>query len=167
MSRKARSRQVSGASSLAPSTASSRAASRNPSRQPSDDEEENLSDSTSFRYVLPLHLYGQTNNICVSVGSIDDILPLPSEDGELLPDAWIEYLRDRMEEIIDRKRSSVQGRETCLQTYNHVLMAHYARDEINPRMSELVGAFLKSVRSESSEKETVLALKGTSVSSVP
>lgn len=51
VSRKARSRIVSGASSKVNSPAASRANSRNPSRQPSDDEDASLSDDTAWRCV--------------------------------------------------------------------------------------------------------------------
>lgn len=142
ISRKARSRQASGASSKAASAASSRAASRTASRQASDDEDDNnLSDSTSF-----------------SIASNDDIVP--SEDTDAPPDAWRQELGDRMEQVIDRKRSSVQGREENLAAYSYILTLQYARDEIHSKLGELVPAILKSVRSESSEKETVAALKG-------
>ena len=53
----------------------------------------------------------------------------------------------------------MQGREKCLATYIHILTAQYAQDEISGREGELVTAFLKSIKAETSEKETVLALK--------
>ena len=65
-----------------------------------------------------------------------------------------------MEQIIDRKRSSVQGREESLSSYVRILTAHYAKEEVGSRASELVTAFLKSIKAESSEKETVFAMKG-------
>jgi len=40
-------------------------------------------------------------------------------------EAWKQDLGDRMEEIIDRKRSSVQGREATLTSYVHILMSRY------------------------------------------
>ena len=75
-------------------------------------------------------------------------------------EAWKQDLGDRMEEIIDRKRSSVQGRETTLAVYVHILMCHYAFEEIQHKTSELFPALLKSIKAESSEKETCLALRG-------
>ena len=69
-------------------------------------------------------------------------------------------MADRIEEIIDRKRSSVQGRETTLAAYIRILTAQYAEEEIRGREVEIVAALLKSVKAEASEKETVLALKG-------
>jgi hypothetical protein len=85
---------------------------------------------------------------------------LSFEVPEDAPQAWKQDLEDRMEEIIDRKRSSVQGREATLATYVHILMSRYAFAEISPKTSELYPALLKSVKTESSEKETALALRG-------
>ena len=76
------------------------------------------------------------------------------------PQAWKQDLADRMEEIIDRKRSSVQGREATLAAYVHILMSRYAYDDVVHKTSELYPALLKSVKTESSEKETTLALRG-------
>jgi hypothetical protein len=85
------------------------------------------------------------------------MLSLEQDDGT---EIWKQELGDRIEEIIDRKRSSVQGREAALGSYIHFLMSRYAYDEIEKKLSELIPAFLKSVKAESSEKETCLALKG-------
>jgi hypothetical protein len=74
-------------------------------------------------------------------------------------DAWKQDLGDRIEEIIDRKRSSVQGRETTLAQYVHMLMSRYAYEELQGKTSEIFPALMKSVKSESSEKETSLALR--------
>lgn len=74
-------------------------------------------------------------------------------------DIWMQDLGDRTEEIIDRKRSSVQGRESALAQYVHILMGHYAHDQIKGKTSELFPALLKSVKSDS-EKEASLALRG-------
>ena len=75
-------------------------------------------------------------------------------------EAWRTELADRVEELIDRKRSSVEGREKCLATYIRILTAQYSEEEINGKEEELVAALLKSIKTESSEKETNLALKG-------
>ena len=97
-------------------------------------------------------------DIATSVNSIDEMLSADSP--EVLTDAWMTDLADRVEEIINRKRSSVQGRETCLASYIRILTAHYAEEEVRGKEAELVTAFLKSIKTESSEKETVLAMKG-------
>ncbi|KAE8453083.1 hypothetical protein EG329_012270 [Mollisiaceae sp. DMI_Dod_QoI] len=126
-------------SSRTSSAANSRSNSQNVSRQGSDDED-NMSDSTNW-----------------SVNSIDDML---SADGpEDTSEAWKQDLGDRVEEIIDRKRSSVQGRETTLAQYVHILMRHYAYEEIQSKTSEIFPALIKSVKAESSEKEVSLALR--------
>lgn len=93
-----------------------------------------------------------------SVNSIDETLNL--ENTELSTDAWRAELADRIAEILDRKRSSVQGRERSLAIYIRILTIQYAEEEIRGKEAELVSAFLKSVKSETSEKETNLAIKG-------
>jgi hypothetical protein len=94
---------------------------------------------------------------CISVNSIDDMLSAEMPDDPT--EAWIQELGDRIEEIIDRKRSSVQGREATLASYSHILMSRYAYNEIQHKLAELFPALLKSVKTESSEKETCLALR--------
>lgn len=84
---------------------------------------------------------------------------LAGDAPEDLSEAWRQDLGDRMEEIIDRKRSSVQGREAALSQYVYLLMSHYANDEIENKTSELFPAFLKSMKSDSSEKEASLAMR--------
>ena len=84
---------------------------------------------------------------------------LTPENNEQSMDAWRAELTDRIDELVDRKRSS-QGREQCLTTYIRILTSQYAEEEIRGREAELVAAFLKSIKAESSEKETVLAIKG-------
>ncbi|KAF2186319.1 IFRD domain-containing protein [Zopfia rhizophila CBS 207.26] len=138
VSRKARSRNASVASSKANSTlnspAHSRANSRNPSRHGSDDEEGFLSDGTAW-----------------------------SDDIELPSDAWKSELHVRIEQIVDRKRSSTEGRADSLNGFAHILMAKYAKDDIEKRMNELLPSILKSIKAETSERETVTALKALSV----
>ena len=142
VSRKAQSKQSSKASSRANSAVNSRVASKNVSRAGSDDEEGgNLSDETSF-----------------SVNSMEEMLTV--EDTDQPSEEWRTELADKMEETIDRKRSSVQGREITLATYVRILTSHYAEEEIRGKKNDLVASFLKSIKAEASEKETVLALKG-------
>ena len=136
VSRKARSRQSTTPSSKTNSRTPSQAASRNPS----DDEEGNLSDGTAW-----------------SSNSIDDMLAL--DEVQLQTDTWRSLLDERIEQIIDRKRSSVQGREESLAAYNHILTAQFAQEIIHNKLRELVPALLKSIKIDTSDKETVLALK--------
>jgi hypothetical protein len=67
-------------------------------------------------------------------------------------------------QLLDRKRSSIAGREGSLSAYIRILTAKYAAEELHGKSEELVGVFLKSIKAESSEKETVLALKGSVLS---
>lgn len=101
-------------------------------------------------------LKSNANNV-VSVNSIDDIL---KSENEQPMEAWSVDLADRIAEIIDRKRSSIQGRENCLAAYIRILTGQYAEEDIRGKEAELVAAFLKSIKTDSSEKETVLAIKG-------
>ncbi|KAL8946308.1 MAG: hypothetical protein Q9222_007274 [Ikaeria aurantiellina] len=143
VSRKARSKQASPASSRPSSAPPSRAASRSRavSRAGSEEDENgNLSDETSF-----------------STNSIDELLNGDASDP--ITDAWRSDLVDRIAELIDRKRSSVQGREKCLATYVRILTAQYAEEDIRGKEAELVVAFIKSIKAESSERETILAMK--------
>ncbi|KAI9849091.1 MAG: hypothetical protein M1837_005321 [Sclerophora amabilis] len=140
VSRKARSRQTSLPSSQTNSRSNSRPASRSGSRQCSDDEEGNLSDETSW-----------------SVNSIDEILG--ADDAATSTEAWRDGLNDRIAQIVDRKRSSITGREESLMAYVRLSTARNVQEVIHGRIDELVSAFLKSVKAESSEKETSLALK--------
>ena len=41
-----------------------------------------------------------------------------------------------------------------------ILTSQYAEEEIRGKEAELVAAFFKSIKAESSEKETILAIKG-------
>ncbi|MCJ1407169.1 hypothetical protein MMC19_001239 [Ptychographa xylographoides] len=141
VSRKAKSKQSSTHSSRANSATNSRAGSKAASRAASDDEGDgDLSDETSF-----------------SVNSIDEMIA--TDESEAASDRWKLELVDRIEEIIDKKRSSVQGREAALAAYIRILTAVYAADEIRGKEMELVASFLKSIKAEISEKEAILAMK--------
>ncbi|KAF2133845.1 IFRD domain-containing protein [Dothidotthia symphoricarpi CBS 119687] len=144
VSRKARtSQQVSTASSAAGSTANSpapsRAASRNPSRHPTDDEDD-LSDGTAW-----------------STNSIDEILN--GEDVEISEEAWKAELNVRIEQIINLKRSSTEGRADSLNAFAHIIMARYAYEQVEEHISALLPSILKSIRQETTEREAVKALK--------
>lgn len=138
VSRKARSKTASPVSSRPSSR--SRPSTRNGSRNASDDEGE-LSDTTQW-----------------STNSIDELIADAADD-DMPREAWIEDLLARIEDICDRKRSSVQGREETLQGFNLDLTRHYAIEELKPKIGELLPAVLKSVKSGATERETVLALK--------
>ena len=183
VSRKARSKQSSMVSSRPLSAVNSRVASRNISRAGSDDEDGGaLSDETSLRYVtLPScvsyqhgihHSFLRCRIICLnmadsdfscSVNSNEDVLV--GEDIDQPSESWRTELADRIEETIDRKRSSGQGRETTLASYIRILTGRYAEEQIRGKENDLVASFLKSIKTEVSEKETILALKGNLLSS--
>ena len=99
-----------------------------------------------------------------SVGSIDEILN--GDSTEHSGDAWRPELADRIEEILARKGSTVQGREKCYKTYVHILTSQYAEEEIRGKEAELLVAFLKSIKEEKSEKETILAMKGATITTL-
>ncbi|KAK5168194.1 uncharacterized protein LTR77_006763 [Saxophila tyrrhenica] len=127
--------------------AKSRTSTPNASRQVSrantpyhSDDEADMSDTTQW-----------------STNSIDDLIA--SAEDDKTPDAWTAFLDEKMNEICDRKRSSVQGREDSLQAFIAGLTRHYGKQEIKRKMGELVPSLLKSVKSGQTERETVLALK--------
>ena len=96
VSRKARSRQATPNTSPGHSTSGSRGNSRVPSRNASDDEGD-FSDATQW----------SNNSI-----TIDEVLTSDLEQDA--SEAWVDDLGDRVSEICDRKRSSIQGREEAL-----------------------------------------------------
>ncbi|KAJ5114635.1 Interferon-related developmental regulator N-terminal [Penicillium alfredii] len=137
VSRKAASREASRATSRASSKQTSHQSSRNASRQPSDEEDSGfLSDETTM-----------------SIGSLDD--DNPEQDNV----DWPQELGDHIQEILDRKRSSVQGREEALAAFCRLTKYHYAEEVTRASTGELLSAFTKSVRHESSVRETVMALR--------
>ncbi|KAJ8130142.1 hypothetical protein O1611_g3488 [Lasiodiplodia mahajangana] len=137
VSRKARSRPDSLGASPNSSPTPSRGASRLNSRYAS--EEEDLTDS---EYEDSL-----TNSVA------------NSDDGNEPVATWTERLGDRIAELLDRKRSSAKGRETCLSAYTHIIRHHHAEEQLAPQLNELVPALLKSIRGGSNMEETLSAVK--------
>lgn len=72
---------------------------------------------------------------------------------------WPEELADRIHDILDRKRSSVQGREESLSAFCRLSKFHYVEEEIRAHIQDLLEAFLRSVKNETSVRESTLALK--------
>ncbi|OJJ34259.1 hypothetical protein ASPWEDRAFT_29421 [Aspergillus wentii DTO 134E9] len=140
VSRKAASRESSRPTSRTNSTQNSRHSSRNTSRHPTDDDEDagNLSDETAW-----------------SLGSLDELTDNPDQDNG----DWAQELGDRIQEILDRKRSSVQGREETYAAFCRLAKFHYIEEEIRGRVNDLVAAFCKSIKFESSVRESTLALR--------
>ncbi|GAB1315083.1 Interferon-related developmental regulator N-terminal domain-containing protein [Madurella fahalii] len=147
VSRKARSKPESGFSSVnhspngspANSRAGSRANSRPGSRYASEDE---FASDSEFDDVMTM----STNSA--------------SGDGEDdFSNTWAERLQDRVTELQDRKRSSVQGREATLKAYSHLLKHHFAHRQVARSVAEIMPIFLRSIRSGSSDDERLLALR--------
>nr|POF01145.1 uncharacterized protein c20f10.03 [Quercus suber] len=139
-SRKARSKQVTPSSSRAGSTVSSPRASRLSSANTSDDEGD-YSDGTQW-----------------GTGSIDALIGAAAGD-DAGPETWVPALEDVMNDICDRKRSSAEGRAESINGFVLILSRHYAKDEVKPKLDELLPVLCKSVKSGQTEKEVVLALK--------
>ncbi|KAI0400228.1 interferon-related developmental regulator-domain-containing protein [Xylaria palmicola] len=137
VSRKARSRPDSLGASPINSPAPSRGASRAASRYAS--EEEDLSDSD------------YEDSLTNSVAN--------SDDGDEPIASWTDRLGDRIAELLDRKRSSAKGRETCLSAYTHIIRHHYAEEQLEPQLNELIPALFKSIRGGSNTDETLAAVK--------
>ena len=141
VSKKAKSLQASAATSKRGSPARSKNASRAASPSDSDDEG-NMSDTTDF-----------------STASVDD-LHIASEELDSQPGGWTQHLADMITLIIDRKKSSVQGREGTINHFAILLMTHYARDRIASSIEELLPALIRCAKSGGSDRESVLALQG-------
>ncbi|QKX64476.1 uncharacterized protein TRUGW13939_11650 [Talaromyces rugulosus] len=140
VSRKTQSREVSRQTSRAGSAQNSRQSSRAASRYPSDDEDTgDLSDDTT----------------ALSTTSLDDLAENPEADNS----DWPEELADRIHEILDRKRSSVQGREESLTAFCRLSKFHYVEEEIRAHIQDLLEAFSRSIKYETSVRESTLALK--------
>ncbi|CAK3952944.1 related to IFRD domain [Lecanosticta acicola] len=120
------------------STTASPAGSRVQSRAGSEDEAE-FSDGTEW-----------------STNSLDASLVEETDEGD---EAWAADLDERIEAIIDRKRSSTEGREQRIARLITTMSHHFVQKELKPKLNELLSALLKSVKGGQSEAETCLALK--------
>ncbi|KAG2421690.1 hypothetical protein HFD88_005666 [Aspergillus terreus] len=139
ISRKAASREGSRRTSRTNSAQNSRHSSRNASRQASDDEDAGyLSDETAM-----------------SIGSLDDLTDNPDADNH----NWTQELIDVVQDILDRKRSSVLSREESYAAFCRLAKCHYIEENIRRSMSDLMAAFCRSIRQETSVRETTLALR--------
>lgn len=136
VSRKARARPDSNFGSTQTSPAGSRQTSRAPSRYASEAEssdDDDINDS-------------MTNSV------------VDSEDGDIISD-WTDKLKGCINEILDRKRSSVKGRESYLAGYVHLTRHHFADTIVEGYLHELVPAILKSIRGGRNTEETLAGLK--------
>jgi len=76
---------------------------------------------------------------------------------------WTDELATRIEAMLDRKRSSAQGREEDLRYYLHILRHHYAYNAITSQTPAIASALLKSVKFANTPTEPVIALKALAV----
>lgn len=81
-------------------------------------------------------------------------------------DSWTTELSNVIANIVDRKRSSHQGREQTYAAYSRLSKFHPMQDELYGHVGELVGAFCKSIKSEASVRETSFALRALELLSV-
>lgn len=139
-SRKAKSKDSTPPTSRPMSRQNSSTPSRVQSRAGSDDEGD-FSDGTEW-----------------STNSIDALVASGELDGDG-SDAWMAALDERINALIDRKRSSTEGREDVMRGLNILLTKHFARNELKHKVGELLPALLKSVKSAQSEREIILATK--------
>ncbi|PGH10944.1 hypothetical protein AJ79_05190 [Helicocarpus griseus UAMH5409] len=146
VSRKAQSREASRATSRTTSAQNSQPTSRNASRHPSDDED---ADSESTTWSTP---------------SLDEFFPTANEE-EAASENWQTDLEEVIKDYNDRKRSSTLSREECLTAYVRILTSHYVEDGI-PSFNELLSSFAKSIKTGSSEKEIILALKAVGLTAL-
>lgn len=65
-----------------------------------------------------------------------------------------------LEELVERKGSTVQGRELALSRYVAYTSRHVETREIAAKAEALMGSFMKSINRNDSEKEVCLALSG-------
>jgi hypothetical protein len=91
-----------------------------------------------------------------SNSSLNDVGKLVAS---LPADIWTADLNERIEAICDRKHSSVEGREEVLNALSNLITHHYAQEELQPRIGELLPALSKSIRSGESSREIELALR--------
>lgn len=100
-----------------------------------------------------------------SINSIDALLE--SDDfAEVNTDVLKQDLNLTIDELVERKGSSTAGREDALSRYNRLLMSHHFSDALYGRVESLLATLSKSIKTESSSKETVLALRAVSLTAL-
>ena len=103
--------------------------------------------------------------VTLSINSIDALLE--SDDiNEQTTDAARQELNDAIADLLERKGSSNKSREDALTTYVKCLTSHYLAEVLYGRVDELLPAFLRSVKTETSEKETTMALKAVALTAI-
>lgn len=100
-----------------------------------------------------------------SINSIDALLE--SDDFNEAPtDVLKQELRDAIDDLLERKGSSTSSREASLVTYVRILTAHHLADVLYGRVNDLLAAFGRSVKAETSSKENNLALRAISLTAI-
>ena len=100
-----------------------------------------------------------------SINSIDAFLE--SDDfSETNADALKYDLGNTIDEILERKGSSTEGREEALKRYNRILTSHHFGDVLYGRVDDILASLSKSIRAESSSNETVMALRAVSLTAI-
>ncbi|KAB5525717.1 interferon-related developmental regulator-domain-containing protein [Coniochaeta sp. 2T2.1] len=147
VSRKARARPESGRSSAVHTPTTSPGHSTAGSRYASEDED--YSGSDDYDDVMT-----------VSTNSLGE-----DQDGEAAGTvaAWPDRLRDRIAEMTNLKRSSVQGREAALNAYLHLLRHHYAKSIVDVSFADIMTSLVRSIRSGDSADERTLAMRALNV----
>ena len=87
--------------------------------------------------------------------SVDDLVE--NVEGEKNA-GWTEELANCIQDIFNRKSSSVQGREDSLFVYCRLSENHFVEDEIKRYLKDLLESFTKSIKYGSRVGETTLAL---------
>ncbi|KAH7357843.1 interferon-related developmental regulator-domain-containing protein [Plectosphaerella cucumerina] len=72
---------------------------------------------------------------------------------------WQSLLQDRIVELQDRKRSSVQSREAAMASYLNLIKLHFADRQVGGSATDIITALVRSVRSGGSALERSLALR--------
>lgn len=95
------------------------------------------------------------NKSC-SLGSLDDLENAELENNN---DNWTQELHEVIEDILDRKRSSAFGREENYSAFCRLSKFHFVEEPIRRRVPDLLSAFIRSIKSGASERESILALR--------
>lgn len=66
-----------------------------------------------------------------------------------------------MMQITERKKSSFASREEAFLAYIRILCAKYAKEDIYPKKTDLIDSMLRSIKAGRTEKESLLASKGS------
>jgi len=100
-----------------------------------------------------------------SINSIDAFLE-SDEFSETNADALKHDLGSTIDEILERKGSSSEGREEALKRYNRILTSHHFGDVLYGRVDDILASLSKSIRAESSSNETIMALRAVSLTAI-